>query len=41
MEIIDGKALAKKNEEYLSNLIENKNVHPKLVIISCDPDNAS
>lgn len=41
MEIIDGKALAKKNEEYLFTLIKNKNIHPKLVIISCDPDNAS
>lgn len=38
---IDGKALAAKNEEKLATIIKNKNIHPKLVIISCDPDNAS
>ena len=39
--IIDGKALAKNFEEAIANQIKENHLTPKLVIISCDPDDAS
>lgn len=38
---LDGKAIAKKNEEYYKNFLQEKKLSPKLVIISCNPDDAS
>lgn len=39
--IIDGKAMAKANEASLREMIQALGLHPRLVIVSCDPDNAS
>ena len=39
--IIDGKALAKNFEEAITRQIKENHLTPKLVIISCDPDDAS
>lgn len=41
MRIIDGKAMAKASEASLKEKVKKFNLHPKLLIVSANPDNSS